>query len=161
MITIEKWELYQSQDEEITNNITIKQQSNNNQITTNKNDKNDKNEKNIYSDFEKIILNKYPGKKVKATRDKKVSKLIDKYSIDELTRCIERYAKECIGKEKQFILNESTFWNGRYIDYLDSNYEESKAKPKAEFIDERSAKRIEARKKRLEESGEPIGYNGG
>jgi hypothetical protein len=27
------------------------------------------------------------------------------------------------GKEKQYILNGSTFFNGRYEDYLDSNYE--------------------------------------
>ena len=77
---------------------------------------------NIYSDFEKEILRLYPGKKVKSVRDRKVPKLLKDYSIDELTRCIERYSNECKGKNKQYILNESTFWNGRYIDYLDSNY---------------------------------------
>lgn len=88
----------------------------------------EKEKKNIYSDFEKIILKKYPGKKVKSVREKKVPKLLKEYSTYELTRCIERYAKECIGKDKQYILNESTFWNGRYMDYLDSNYSKEEVK---------------------------------
>lgn len=104
------------------NNMTIKRQLNDNLI------KEKEKENNIYSDFEKIILNKYPGKKVKAIREKKVPKLLDKYSIDELTRCIERYSNECKGKDKQYILNESTFWNGRYMDYLDSNYSKEEVK---------------------------------
>ena len=80
---------------------------------------------NIYSDFEKVIKQKYLGKKTKATRDKVVPKLLKKYSVEELTRCLDRYAKECKGKDKKYILMESTFWNGRYIDYLDCNYEDN------------------------------------
>ena len=83
------------------------------------------NKPDIYSDFEKVIKQKYLGKKTKATRDKVVPKLLKKYSVEELTRCLDRYAKECKGKEKRFIMNESTFWNGRYIDYLDCNYEDN------------------------------------
>ena len=66
---------------------------------------------NIYSDFEQIIKQKYLGKKTKAVRDKVVPKLLKKYSVEELTRCLDRYAKECRGREKQYIMNESTFWN--------------------------------------------------
>ena len=84
----------------------------------------DKKPDNIYSDFNKIIIAKYPGKKTKAIRDKKVPSLLKKYSIEELTRCIERYARDCRFKEKKYILNEGTFWNGRYEDYLDCNYED-------------------------------------
>lgn len=84
----------------------------------------DKKPNNIYSDFNKIIIAKYPGKKTKAIRDKKVPTLLKKYSIEELTRCIERYARDCRFKEKKYILNEGTFWNGRYEDYLDCNYED-------------------------------------
>ena len=79
----------------------------------------------IYSDFEKVIKQKYLGKKTKAARDKVVPKLLKKYSVEELTRCLDRYAKECRGIEKKYIMNESTFWNGRYIDYLDCNYEDN------------------------------------
>ena len=78
----------------------------------------------IYSDFEKVIKQKYLGKKTKAVRDKVVPKLLKKYSVEELTRCLDRYAKDCKGKDKKYILNESTFWNGRYLDYLDCNYED-------------------------------------
>lgn len=91
---------------------------------TNNNTDNNNIDNNIYSDFEKVIKQKYLGKKTKATRDKVVPKLLEKYSVEELTRCLDRYAKECKGKDKKYILMESTFWNGRYIDYLDCNYEE-------------------------------------
>lgn len=91
--------------------------------TVNNTDNNNIN--NIYSDFEKIIKQKYLGKKTKAVRDKVVPKLLKKYSVEELTRCLDRYAKDCKGKDKKYILMESTFWNGRYIDYLDCNYEDN------------------------------------
>ena len=85
----------------------------------------EKEKKYIYSDFDvKEIVNVYPGKKIKATRDKKLPSILNKYGIEQIKRCVERYANECNGKEDRFILNESTFWNGRYIDYLDCNYEE-------------------------------------
>lgn len=80
---------------------------------------------NIYSD----LIKKYPGKKIKSVRDKKLPKILKEYSIEEIERCINRYAEECKGRDKKFILNESTFWNGRYIDYLDENFEEI-TKPK-------------------------------
>lgn len=79
-----------------------------------------------YLEFENIIKRKYLGKKVKSVRDKKVPKLLKIYSKEELERCIDRYMKECTSKDKQYILNESTFWNTRYIDYLDENYEDVK-----------------------------------
>ena len=75
---------------------------------------------NIYSD----LIKKYPGKKIKSVRDKKLPKILKEYSIEEIERCINRYAEECKGRDKKFILNESTFWNGRYVDYLDENFEE-------------------------------------
>ena len=47
------------------------------------------------------------------------------YSLEEIERCINRYSEECKDKEKRFILNESTFWNGRYIDYLTEHIEDT------------------------------------
>ena len=81
--------------------------------------KKNKRKENIYSD----LIKKYPGRKVKSVRDSKLPKILKEYSIEEIERCINRYAEECKGKEKRFILNESTFWNGRYVDYLDENFE--------------------------------------
>lgn len=79
-------------------------------------------ENNIYSENIAIAIKKYPGKKVKCVRDKKLPSLIKKYGEEQIIRCIDRYLEECKGKDKQYILNESTFWNERYIDYLDENY---------------------------------------
>lgn len=79
-------------------------------------------ENNIYSENILKAIAKYPGKKVKSVRDKKLPSLIKKYSEEQIIRCIDRYLEECKGKDKQYILNESTFWNGRYEDYLDENY---------------------------------------
>lgn len=78
----------------------------------------------IKDDFYEIII-LYPGKKIKAVRDKKLPKLVKQYGKEQMIRCVKRYADECKGKDKQYILNESTFWNGRYIDYLDSIVDEN------------------------------------
>ena len=102
------------------NKITTKEQQNN----TNKNVKNEKNNK--YNDFVSLLLPIYPGKKIKAIRDKKLPEILKRYGEEEILRCVQRYADSVKGTEKQFILNESTFWNGRYIDYLDANYPETK-----------------------------------
>lgn len=82
----------------------------------------------IYSadDIENLWL-LYPIKKGKAQAIKKISKILEKYSIEELTKCIKRYSVEVKGKDKQFILHGSTFFNGRYEDYLDSNYGQDKS----------------------------------
>lgn len=49
LITINNWELYQSQEVELTKNLTDGSQRGNKGVTTNKNDKNDKNDKEIYN----------------------------------------------------------------------------------------------------------------
>lgn len=78
---------------------------------------------NLYSDSISQAIGKlYAGKKCKATRDKKLPAILKKHGLDEIKRVIERYNKEVQGKDKQYILNEGTFWNGRYVDYLDSEY---------------------------------------
>lgn len=100
-----------------SNEETNREQIGNEKVTPIK-DKRIKN--NIYSD----LIKNYPGKKIKAVRDKKLPKILKEYSIEEIERCITRYAEECKGRDKKFILNESTFWSGRYVDYLDENFEE-------------------------------------
>lgn len=132
LITIVNWGLYQSQSPTLTSKPTGDQQATNKQLTTNKNDKNIKN---IYSDFEREIISVYPGKKIKSVRDKKLPKLLKEYGEEQIKRCVERYSKECRDKktDKQFILNESTFWNGRYKDYLDQ-VEENKPKAQLNFV---------------------------
>ena len=55
---------------------------------------------------------------------------MQKYSFDEIATAIDRYKKEVNSctYERDF-MHGSTFFNGRYVDYLDSNYEEIE-KPK-------------------------------
>jgi|LSQX01.2.fsa_nt_gb hypothetical protein len=88
----------------------------------------------IYSDSFTETLKLYPGKKVKSIRDKKLPNIVNEYGEEQIIRCIERYANEVKGKDKQFILNESTFWNGRFKDYLDEDFQDEEIKkPKEKF----------------------------
>lgn len=70
------------------------------------------------------IWNRYPLKKGKAAAIKKIPKLIEQYSYEQLIRCIERYE---LGLQKETWRkpqNGSTFFNSGYVDYLDENYQE-------------------------------------
>ena len=128
IITIANWELYQSDsnnsEQQFEQQMNNKRTTNEQQMNTNKNIKNNKNiNNNIYSESLIKKIMSYPGKKTKDIRDKKLPQLIKKYVEEQIIRCIERYSEEVKGREKRYILNESTFWNGRYVDYLDVNYE--------------------------------------
>ena len=70
----------------------------------------------------------YPRKQGKFT-EAKVMKVIKEIGEEHLERCIIRYAEECRreNKDKQYILMGTTFINGRYKDYTDENYQESKS----------------------------------
>ncbi|QLY77825.1 hypothetical protein [Clostridium intestinale] len=68
------------------------------------------------------VWNDYPKKMGKSIAYKKIPELLKKYGKEQLLRAVTRYAKEAKGKETQFILHGSTFFNGRYEDYLDKNY---------------------------------------
>lgn len=79
------------------------------------------------------IWSLYPNKKGRAQAIKKIPKIISSIGESQLIRCIERYSLECKGKDKQFILNGSTFFNGRYEDYLDCNFTDEKTENKEEI----------------------------
>ncbi|MHC9361630.1 hypothetical protein [Clostridium perfringens] len=85
---------------------------------------------NIYSSSAEEIWSQYPKKIGKAKAIKKLPALIKEYGQEQLLRCIERYSKEIEGRDKQFICNGDTFFNGRFMDYLDSNFIESEPKQK-------------------------------
>ncbi len=81
------------------------------------------------------IWSLYPLKKGKKIAIKKIPKLLKEYGKEQIIRCIERYIEEIKkeNKSKEFILHGSTFFNGRYMDYLDCNYQEDIiTKPKEE-----------------------------
>ena len=80
--------------------------------------------KNIYIDQ---LWSIYPCKKGKKKAYAKIPNLIEKYSFDELSRCIERYKlsvehERKNGFESLRYMQGDTFFNGRYMDYLDCNY---------------------------------------
>lgn len=83
---------------------------------------------NIYSSSAEEIWSQYPKKIGKAKAIKKLPALIKEYGQEQLLRCIERYSKEIEGRDKQFICNGDTFFNGRFMDYLDSNFLELEPK---------------------------------
>lgn len=79
---------------------------------------------NIYSANDaQDIWELYPNKKGKAQAMKKIPKLLETLGKEVLIGCIKKYSDEVKGKDKQFILNGSTFFNGRYEDYLDDAIE--------------------------------------
>ena len=82
----------------------------------------------IYSDSFTETLKLYPGKKIKSIRDKKLPNIVNEYSEEQIKRCIERYSNEVKDKDKQYIMNESTFWNGRFKDYLDEDFQDEEIK---------------------------------
>lgn len=117
LITIVNWELYQNSEK----NQQANQQIVNKQLTTNKNDNN---EKNVYIDQ---LWSIYPCKKGKQKAYLKIRNLLEKYHFEELRRCIERYKlsvedERSNGFESLRYVQGDTFFNGRYLDYLDSNY---------------------------------------
>ena len=70
------------------------------------------------------------GTKSRKAAYDKLPKLIDKFGKDQIIRCVERYSRY-VQEERQKgfqtlrYKNESTFWNGGYMDYLDDNYKET------------------------------------
>ena len=125
----------------ITNQEKWKSLSNNNNINNNKinnniysqNSSDDKqlvskedSKKQLEQDIEEIRKN-YKGTKTKAVAVKKLPKLIKDYGKEQLIRAIERYNKYVEDERRKGFKtlkykNESTFWNGGFIDYLDDEY---------------------------------------
>src|SRR5699024_4740193 len=80
----------------------------------------------------------YPIKRGKGQGTQTTKKKIDELGVEKISRTIGRYIKEIkdTGKEQYMVIG-STFFNGRYIDYLDENFVELK-KPEGFSNDRRS-----------------------
>lgn len=125
----------------ITNQEKWKSLSNNNNINNNNNNNNiysqnssddkqliskEDSKKQLELDIEEIRKH-YKGTKTKAVAIKKLPKLIKDYGKEQLIRAIERYNKYVEDERRKGFKtlkykNESTFWNGGFIDYLDDEY---------------------------------------
>ena len=80
-------------------------------------------EKEIEKDIE-YIWSLYPVKKGKAVAVKKIPKIINSIGKENLIKCIDRYKLEFKNGNYTYMAHGSTFFNGKYVDYLDENYTE-------------------------------------
>ena len=83
-------------------------------------------------DYE-LIRKEFKGSLISNNAKKKLPSLIEKYGGIQMLEVVKRYNLYVINKRKKEQPNlnymiESTFWNGRYEDYLDCNYQEHNAK---------------------------------
>lgn len=134
LISIVNWEFYQhdimQHDKDINKELTNNRQRADKQLTPNKEsnkDKNDKNNKIHAQQVEQLWL-LYPNKKGKAQAIKQLPKLIDKYGYEVIERCVMAYSNECKGKDSKYIKHGSTFFNGGYMDYLESKLPQERSK---------------------------------
>ena len=64
------------------------------------------------------IWKAFPGRKTKAVRDRKLPKIVKEHGQEAVIQAVRNYAREVKGTELRYIMNEGTWWNGRYLDYL-------------------------------------------
>ena len=104
---------------------------------------------NSLCDFFEEVWSLYPRKLGKSGVTKRAKKELAKAGVEIVTAAVEAYKKEIEGREEQFILYGSTFFNGRWKDYAPAAIEE---KEPAESTD-RFSKLAPADRTRLEQKG--------
>lgn len=82
------------------------------------------NDKDKYKEYIDQIWKMYPEKKGKKTAYDKIPKILKEIGYDKLVQCINNYVEDInIQRSNGFktlnYMNGSTFFNGRYIDYLE------------------------------------------
>ena len=107
-------------------------------IDKNSKEKNNSASKDELNDIIDEIWSVYPNKKGKTDAIKKIPKILKTISKDELIKSIERYKKDVEyqrnnGFKTLNYANGSTFFNGRYMDYLEDSEEKT---PTYKQIDE-------------------------
>lgn len=87
------------------------------------NNKSNNNNNSAFADalFDKL-WSMYPKKRGKSSVKPATRKKLLDVGETEMIRAVKRYADECKGKDPQYIMNGSTFFNGRYEDYLGDDY---------------------------------------
>lgn len=90
--------------------------------------------KNTIGDFEEspdaifeTVWKAYPKKLGKGQVSRTQKARLAKIGTDELLRAVERYKRSVSGKNIQYVMNGSTFFNSGYVDFLDSNYSDSQS----------------------------------
>ena len=77
----------------------------------------EKSKENIYSDFFEKLWELYPRKRGKSSVSAKAKKELYAAGYEKVVSAIEAYKKEIAGREERYILQGSTFFNGRWKDF--------------------------------------------
>ena len=72
--------------------------------------------------FFEALWKAYPKKKGKGQISDAKKRVLYGIGAAEMIRCIDRYKDYVRGKDEQYVMNGSTFFNSGYVDYLDENY---------------------------------------
>ena len=128
IITVVNWDKYQdengkgtSSEQQTNSKTTTEEQQDNNKRTQHKNGKNGKNEKEIYMcPFFDRAWELFPNKKGKSAVSKKAMLELAEAGETVVIAAIENYKEEIQrkGTEEKYILHGSTFFNGRWRDYV-------------------------------------------
>lgn len=128
IITVVNWDKYQDENGKRTANeqqanskTTTEEQQTNNKRTQHKNGNNGKNEKEIYMcPFFDRAWELFPNKKGKSAVSKKAIRELAEAGEAVVIAAIENYKAEIQrkGTEEKYILHGSTFFNGRWRDYV-------------------------------------------
>ena len=128
IITVVNWDKYQEENgkrtanEQQTNNkTTAEEQQDDSKRTQHKNGKNGKNEKEIYMcPFFDRAWELFPNKKGKSAISKKAMRELAEAGETSVIAAIENYKAEIQrnGTEEKYIMHGSTFFNGRWRDYV-------------------------------------------
>lgn len=131
IITVVNWDKYQDENGKRTTNeqqnnskTTTEEQQDNSKRTQHKNGKNGKNgknEKEIYMcPFFDMAWDLYPNKKGKSAVSKKAMRELAEAGESAVIAAVENYKAEIQrkGTEEKYILHGSTFFNGRWRDYV-------------------------------------------
>lgn len=140
VITIVKWAKYQGDLEIVNSKTTAKQQQDNNTATagqqqdnTTKEIKKLKKERNnnICPFFEKV-WSIYPNKQGKSAVSKKAMKELADAGEEVITAAVEKYRKK-IERENtdiKYVIHGSTFFNGRWVEFVEDEKDEEPQNPK-------------------------------
>ena len=128
IITVVNWDKYQEENGKRTTNeqqtnskTTTEEQQDNSKRTQHKNGKNVKNEKEIYiCPFFERVWELFPNKKGKSAVSKKAMRELAEAGETAVIAAVENYKAEIQrkGTEEKYILHGSTFFNGRWRDYV-------------------------------------------
>lgn len=135
LITIVNYSIYQDIKSEKGHHEDTTRTSQGHHKDTNNNDNNYNNENNINSDSEKLfehLWKLYPKKKGKGQISKTQKQKLAKIGYDKLAKAIKEYSAEVEGKDQQYTMYGSTFFNSGYVDYLEEEKPAPAPQPKEE-----------------------------